>query len=302
MPANSSVNPAAVRLELALRLRQLRLQAGRSIEEAATELMCSPAKVSRMETGGRGVQARDVRDLCRFYGVSDRVRDELIGMSREAKRRGWWQDYRALDDLTLNYFALESAATAVTMLETRVIPGLLQTEDYTRALLSGLVIPAPDPEWIDEQIDIRKRRAERIEKGELVLSTVVDESVFYRTLGNTRILAHQIDFVIQRAALANVHLQIAPLDSPPHPGIYGSFSHLSFENLAVPDLVFFEALGGNSFQERESDVQRYLEAYEATRRQSWSPDQSLDWLAKIRKESGNKLLRSPVPEHIDPDQ
>ena len=135
MATSPRTSPTVLRWELGARLRTLRTRAELTIEDAARELMCSQAKVSRMETAGRGIQPRDVRDLCRLYAVSDAVRDELLRMAHEAKRPGWWQQYGTLDEQLATYIGLESAASAIMTLESRVFPGLLQTPDYARTLV-----------------------------------------------------------------------------------------------------------------------------------------------------------------------
>src|SRR3954453_3970382 len=106
-----SVSPTARRWQLAAQLRRLRQAAGVSVEQAAGELMCSVAKISRMETAGRGVQPRDVRDLCRLYGVSDEVREQLMQAGVEARRPGWWQEFPSLDEHASTFIGLESGAS-----------------------------------------------------------------------------------------------------------------------------------------------------------------------------------------------
>src|SRR4051812_502769 len=123
--AGVSASPTARRWQLAARLRALRDVAGVTVEDAARELMCSVAKISRMETAGRGVAPRDVRDLCRLYQVSDAERDELIQFANDAKKPGWWQDYRTLDETTATFIGLETAADRFQWFEGLRMPGLL---------------------------------------------------------------------------------------------------------------------------------------------------------------------------------
>src|SRR5664279_5316760 len=133
--ATSTSSPTARRFELARRLRELRVSAGKSVEDVAAELLCSPAKISRIETAVRGVQARDVRDLARFYAVSAEEQANLMALATDARRKGWWQDYRSLDEQTQTYIGLESAAAQMWEFQTLRMPGLLQTADYTRAFV-----------------------------------------------------------------------------------------------------------------------------------------------------------------------
>lgn len=267
-------SPTVLRWELGARLRTLRTRADLSIEDAARELMCSQAKVSRMETAGRGIQPRDVRDLCRLYRVSDDVRDELIKMAHEAKAPGWWQQYGTLDEQTATYIGLEAAATSISALESRVFPGLLQTADYSRTLLEGLV-PA---ESVEDLVDTRQRRAERLHAGEVILTALLDEAIFLRTLARPDVMIEQVAHLLTCAALPNVTLQVIPLSAKPHPGIYGSFMHLAFGGRQLLDVIYFEGLSGHTFVDRPTEVEKHVNAYEASRNQALSPEKSLGWL------------------------
>src|SRR5690349_6284212 len=157
-PVAASSNPTARRWELAARLRQLRLDAGKSVDEAAAELMCSAAKISRMETAGRGVQPRDVRDLCRFYGVSDAIRDDLIQAASDARKPGWWQDFRTIDEQVTTYIGLETAAEELKYFDPLRLLGLLQTPEYSTALIRNLR-PAGEltDQWIAETVAVRSK-------------------------------------------------------------------------------------------------------------------------------------------------
>ena len=106
--------------------------------------MCSPAKVSRMETAARGVQPRDIRDLCDLYRVSSTVRAALMDLAKQAKQQGWWQQHSDLTTEYSTYIGLEDSAATLRQFEALRVPGLLQTEDYARALMAGLQ-PGMDP-------------------------------------------------------------------------------------------------------------------------------------------------------------
>lgn len=267
-----------LRWDLARRLRELRLSAELTIEDVAKELMCSPAKVSRMETAGRGIQPRDVRDLCRFYNVSATVRDELMAMARDARRPGWWNDYRVLDEQTKTYLGLESACSNITFLEARVVPGLLQTEAYARLLLGGILHGKVTPELIDELIETRTRRAERVTRGEVQLAVVVDEAALSRGFGHPEVMADQLGRVTEMAALANVEVRVTPLQAPAHPGLSTSFALLSFADRSVTDLAYVESMLGHTFIDRPEHVKTYVAAYQAASSHSLEPEDSLKWL------------------------
>lgn len=295
MPA-AATSPTVLRWELAARLRALRVAAEKSIEDAAKELMCSPAKISRMETAGRGILARDVRDLCRFYGVDDDLRDELIRMAADSKKPGWWADYRSLDEQTTTFLGLESAASAIHTLESRAVPGVLQTEAYTRLLLEGIVVPALSPADIDEMAAVRQRRRESIVSRAVSFSAVIDESVLIRDFGQTEIMREQLELLITCADLPTFSLQIVLFDGKPYPGIEGSFQHLAFADRSVADLVYVEGILSNFIVDRAADVKRYLAVYEQSLASALTPEESLRWMKDRMSTYGHKpQVRSRKP-------
>jgi transcriptional regulator with XRE-family HTH domain len=259
----SGLNPTASRLELAARLRELRQEAGRSLEDAAAELMCSVAKISRMETGGRGVQPRDVRDLCRLYGVSDQVRSELDALVNAARVSGWWKDYGNLYDPTATFIGLEDAATSVRMYEGALIPGLLQTSEYTRELIRDLRRPGEVTEsWIAETVAARERRQKRIESGSLFFHVILDEATLVRPVGAPDVMRRQFLRLIDEAARPNVTLQVIPFARGPHRGMEGSFQCMSFSDHRIDDIVYFENLKGMYSLDKGTEVAPYREAFD----------------------------------------
>lgn len=147
-----AASPAVRRRELGVLLHELRLEHGMTVEQVAEHLLCSPGKVSRMESGFRSGTVRDVRDLCGLYGVPERQRDHLMLLARESKQQGWWQTYR--QDNFETYIGLENGAASMKVYESAIIPGLLQTEAYARAMHHAGV-PAISPERIEELVEVR---------------------------------------------------------------------------------------------------------------------------------------------------
>jgi transcriptional regulator with XRE-family HTH domain len=221
-----------LRWELGNELRSLRLAAGKSIADAARCLECSDAKISRMENGQRGAVARDVRDLCKFYGVPAQRRDQLMALSREAAAA----DQRASSTIPgkySTYVALESRARSLRSYEATFVPGLLQTERYAREVIvqngdTGLA--GADAE---QRIQIRMDRQRRVWGGdESVLRAhfIIDENVLWRPAGvddETRaIREEQIDRLIRATALENVTLQVIPYEAGFYQGMEGSTINL----------------------------------------------------------------------------
>jgi transcriptional regulator with XRE-family HTH domain len=251
-------NPTAHKWELAARLRQLRTEAGMSVEDAAAELMCSAAKISRMETAGRGVQLRDIRDLCRLYGVSAATQAELMQLAKDAKTPGWWQDFRTIEDPRTTFFGLENAASDMQVVEVLRVPGLFQTEEFTRALLPWVRPPGElSDQWIDETIRARAKRQIRISSGELRFHVIIDEAALRRPVGSAAVMLRQIERLLVDAARPNVTVQIIPFSRGPHPGIDGSFHRLSFPNGRIADVVFVEGLLGDFVLDKAHEVNHY---------------------------------------------
>lgn len=255
----SVANPTLRRWELAARLRELRHAAGRSVDEVAAELMCSAAKISRMETAGRGVQQRDIRDLCRFYGLSDTIRDELMLLAEEAKRPGWWQEFRTVDEQTITFVGLEAAAIKSCQFVALFVPALLQTSDYVRSLVTGVRRAG---HWegadLEQIIEMRDKRQQRLLEGDLHLHAIVDEAALRRSVGSPSVMSDQIRHLRSMAERDNVTLQIVPFVAGPHPGIDGSFKHLQFPPGALADVVLVEGLLGSFILDKPAEVERYL--------------------------------------------
>jgi transcriptional regulator with XRE-family HTH domain len=276
----------ARRWELAAQLRQLRIDAGKSLEDAAGELMCSVPKLSRLETGGRGIQPRDVRDLCRLYGVPDEQAATLMRYALEARERGWWQDFRTINEQVATYLGLESAASVARVFEAMRIPGLLQTESFTRALLPHLRPPDElSDDWIDDTISARVKRQERIASRDLRLEAVIDEAALRRPIGGPDVMRAQIERLIVDGKRPNVSLHVIPFDRGPHPGMEGSFEHLSFARGSIDDLVFVEGLMGTFILDKAAEADRYKATFTRIRSEAALDEKkTLSWLGRFLRE------------------
>lgn len=204
-----------LRWELGNELRTLRLAAGKSIAEAARWLECSDAKISRMENGQRGAVARDVRDLCKLYGVPAQRRDQLVVLSRQAVAA----DQSAAVTISgkfSTYVALESKARSLRSYESTFVPGMLQTANYAREVFVQNGAPEFDGE-VEQRLRIRMDRQRRIWDGgddPLRAHFIMDENVLWRPAGvdaRTRaVREEQVDRLICATGLENVTLQIVP--------------------------------------------------------------------------------------------
>jgi transcriptional regulator with XRE-family HTH domain len=276
-------SPTVRRRELGALLRALRNQNGLTVEQAADQLLCSPSKVSRMETGHGAATPRDIRDLCNLYGVTDQAeRDRLMKLARESKLQGWWQSY----DLTYaTYVGLEAEAVAISDFQSSVVPGLLQTPDYARAGHEG-TMPRLGNEQIEMQIQAKLTRQSLLTQvNPLTFRAVMDEAVLRRVVGGPQVMGKQLDRLIEVARLPNVTLQIIPFTVGSHPGLESNFNILELPK-PTPSIVFVEGLVGSMYLERAEDLKRYQEVFERLQTVALSPKDTINAIAKIWTQSG----------------
>jgi transcriptional regulator with XRE-family HTH domain len=256
---NSSGSPTVRRRELGALLRALRTGRGLTVEQVAGELLCSPSKVSRMETGQRGATLRDVRDLCEFYGVTDPAeRERLMELAREGKQQGWWQSF-GLDFAT--YVGLEADAVAIHCYMSSVVPGILQTPEYARAMhVAGSQDYSDDR--LNQHIEVRMRRQGRL-TGErpLRLAVVLDEAVLRRVVGGPKTMAAQLDHLAEISKLPQIEIQVIPYEAGAHPAMESNFNILDFDADA-PSVVYVEGLIGQLYLDRPHDLDRYRKVFE----------------------------------------
>ena len=281
----STGSPTVRRRELGALLRALRNDRGLTVDQVAAELLCSPSKVSRMETGHRGATLRDVRDLCELYGVTDDAeRERLMVLAREGKEQGWWQSFALAHRA---YVGLEQDAISLSVFQSAVVPGLLQIADYIRAIHHA-VIPRLDEAAIEERVEERHKR-QQILNGENPPKTeiMLDEAVLHRPLGGPGVMRRQLDHLIEVAGWPNVTIRVVPYSVGAHPALESNFTILEFSGQA-PTIVHAEGLAGQLYLERQQDVDRYVLALQMLRDLALSPKESAQIITKIRDSYTNE--------------
>jgi transcriptional regulator with XRE-family HTH domain len=273
----STGSPTVRRRELGARLRALRLARGLTVEQVAAELLCSTSKISRMETGHRGATARDVRDLCNLYEVDDQLeRTRLTNLAAEGKQRGWWQAYEL--DYFDTYVGLEEAATGTRQYQSTVVPGLLQTPEYARAVAEVLEVT---PERVDELVEVKMRRQRLLaRKPEAPLSVILDEAVLHRVVGGATAMQAQLNHLINVTKIHNVAIQVISYGAGAHPAMESTFAILSLEE-PVPSVVYVEGLVGFIYLDRPQDIARYEQVFDRLRDVALSPQESIKLIAKV---------------------
>ncbi|MFT2015480.1 helix-turn-helix domain-containing protein [Streptomyces sp. 796.1] len=280
----SNVGPTVRRRRLGQELRRLRQEKGMTAEEVAEELMVSQSKISRLENGRRSISQRDVRDLCRAYRVEDkRLVESLMQMAKDSRQQGWWN---AFGDVPYSvYIGFENDAASLRVFESQVVPGLLQTPEYAEAVIGG-AIPEGTPEQLAQRVQVRLRRQERISDpfSPLRLWAVVDESALRRLVGNPRVMAEQLEYLIRMSHEPHVTVQALPFYLGSHPGMSGQFSILEFSDESDTSVVYLEGVTSDLYLEKLSDVQSYSMMYEHLRAQALNVDQTREFIAEVARE------------------
>ena len=259
VPANRS--PTVRRRELGALLRALRTEKGWTAEAVAERLLVSPSKISRQETGQRGVSQRDIRDLCDLYGVEGEPRQHLIDLANEGKQRAWWQTTRLPYS---TYVGLEAEAVSISDYALSVMPGLLQTSEYARAVLEAMV-PRWVPEIVEERVQGRLDRQNRIlaAPGAPRFEAVMDESVLHRVVGGPAIMRAQLEHLLALIDEPAITLRIIPYSAGALPAPTNKFILLRFASPNVTDTVFVEGLTGDLYLDDPAEVEVYSTTFRA---------------------------------------
>jgi transcriptional regulator with XRE-family HTH domain len=273
-------SPTVRRRELGALLRSLRQARGMTVEQVAAELLCSPSKVSRMETGSRAATLRDVRDLCDLYDVADPAeRERMSRLAAEGKQQGWWQEYELPYS---TYVGLEQEAVTMRIYQSAVVPGLFQVADYTRAI-HQVGIPRFDEALIEERVRERGTRQEVLARPDPPrVEVILDEAVLRRPIGGPQVMGSQLGRVMEVARLPQVTVQVLSFTVGAHPALESDFVILGFGERA-PRVVYVEDLAGQIYVERAQDVDRYEQVFEHLRVMASSPQDSVKIIKEVRE-------------------
>jgi transcriptional regulator with XRE-family HTH domain len=272
----SSGSPTVRRRELGTRLRGLRTARGWTVEQVAGRLGFSASKVSRLENGLRGVSARDIKDICDLYEVQDEQRQQLTDLAAEGKQRTWWQS-RELPYST--YVGLEADAATISDFGLGLIPGLLQTEDYARAVLTA-IYPRLTAEAIEQRLAGRLERQRALTSADPPeFEAVLDEGVLHRIGGSPSVMRAQLEHLLTASELPNVRICVLPYQAGLLPVPNNKFIVLSFREPTVPGVVFIEGLTGDLYLGPADGLAVYQEAFGAMRAMAATPGRSRDIIA-----------------------
>jgi transcriptional regulator with XRE-family HTH domain len=275
-------SPTVRRKRLGTELRRLRERAALTCEDVGRRLECSGTRISRMETGRISVRPGDVRELLEVYGVAGAEADSLVQLAREARRKGWWHTYgRVLPHWFEPYIGLESEAVRLRDFQPLVVPGLLQTEDYARAVLRAAPHAGSGAD-IDRLVDLRMERQKILgQDSPPDVWVVLSESVLRVHMGTPAVMRAQLQRLAEVAGRPNVTLQVLPFTTAAHAQPIGPFTVLEFPDAADPAVVYLEHLTGSLFLDNENEVRRYRVIFDHLRAEALDTSQSAGLIARV---------------------
>ena len=279
--------PTVQRIALGAQLRRLREARGLTTAQAAEVIRATHSKVSRLERGRSTPRQRDVADLLTLYGVTDEAeREKILVLAQQARAPGWWQRYGDILPKWLElYIGLEKAASVIRAYEVQFIHGLMQTEDYARAVI---VIGNADAtaEEIDRRVSLRMRRQQLLTQPDAPeLWAVLDEATLRRSPDGPAVMRAQLAHLLDLTDLPNVTLQIVPFDAGPHAAAGGPFTILRFPEPDLPDVVYLEQLHSALYVDEPYEVAKYLTVMDLLCVQAATGSASKDMLSALLKQA-----------------
>jgi transcriptional regulator with XRE-family HTH domain len=283
-------SPSVRRRRLAAELRRLRERAGLIGEEVADQLGWSTSKLSRIETSKSGVKQEDLELLLDLYSVAEPHRSELAALARESHRAVRLATIGArLPEVHAEFLRVEAEAESVWDWEPQVVPGLMQTEEYARAVMLGWtsMFRLPFGE-IDRRVEAQRLRQRVLERDPpLILSFVIDESVLRRRIADASVMSGQLERMIEISYMPNVSVRILPLEGN-HPVLTGAFTYIRFprvHEVPLQDVATFEHLASTEYVDDEEAVNKYYVAFQSLEESSLAPDASRNHIATVSRQT-----------------
>ncbi|WP_407838154.1 helix-turn-helix domain-containing protein [Streptomyces sp. DSM 116496] len=268
-------------------LSKLRAAAGRTQAQAALEITATPTKVQKMESGWVPMRDPDIRVLCEFYGVTDAefVNGllDLAKLDRERRKaKGWWQKIPTVGSLA-EYVAMEDVATRIRTWQLALVPGLLQTPDYIRALGVGSD-SWTHPDEIEEMVTTRTKRQARLWGDRpLEFHAVIWEAALRQEIGGREVMRGQLEHLLHMAELPHVHVQVLPFRAGAHHGVAGAFNIISFAEQGAVDVGYSEGVASTVWVEGAEANQAYVRSFDRVARMSLAPRDSANLISAISK-------------------
>jgi transcriptional regulator with XRE-family HTH domain len=279
-------SPTVLRIILGRQLQALREKAGLSYQQAADAIYASEWTLRRIEAGKGALKPLNIKSLLVTYGVTDvREIDAFLGLARDASRPGWWHSYGdALPDWFKVAVGLEESASLIRAYEPQVVPGLLQTEAYVRAITAAS-FPSEKEEESERRVALRLARQDLLKRpAPPEYWVVLEETVLRRPIGGPDVMRGQIEHLIDAAARPNITIQVLPFSAGWHPAMYGMFWIYRFPDSEMSDVVYSEGLTSAYYLNKPEETSKYTEALDRMAAQAATPDQTITILREILKE------------------
>jgi len=280
--------PTVRRLVVGSQLRRLREAAGITRDAAGYAIRGSESKISRLELGRVSFKQRDIIDLLTLYGIAedDERVEALVTLAEEANQPGWWHRY---DDVMAKWFqtyiGLEEAADYIRTYEIQFIPGLLQTEDYARAVVS-VGSPQDSDREVEAKVRVRTERQRILDRDKPpTLWAVIDEAALRRPMGGRRVMRGQIEHLLDLMKRPNISVQVVPFRQGGHAAESGAFTILRFDGEDQPDVVYLEQLVSALYLDKREQVDRYAQTMVRLTGEAPPPEDTADLLAKILEQA-----------------
>jgi transcriptional regulator with XRE-family HTH domain len=257
-------------------LRRYRENVGYALEDAARVLECDRSKISRIETGQRGIRAKELRELLTEYGVPASEQLALVSIAGRGGPDSWWHPYAgSWSDAYLDYVIMESAASEIMTYDAQLIPDLLQTDEYARAIAAAEPGYASDQQR-EDAVAAKAVRRQAVLNGSGRLSVILGEGALHQVVGGPDVLARQIGHLARLGEeTPALTLQVLPFSAGAHAGAgSGSLAILRFPDAPSLGVVYLEALSGGVYLDSQSDVARYTRAFALLRAAALSPADS----------------------------
>jgi transcriptional regulator with XRE-family HTH domain len=279
-----TIGPTVRRRRLGSELRRLREAQSIKLEEVADRLGLAPSTLSRIETGKAPTRSAYLTSMLDFYGVDDpSQRQMLVEMAREGHRKGWWAVWEDVLPTGFGiYVGLEAEAASLRVYESLVVHGLLQTEEYARAVMTT-VRRRQSAEEIDRLVSLRMQRQEVLLRPDpMALWIILDEAVIRRAMGPPELMYRQLVHLVDASQLPNVTLQVLEFSSGLHPALNGPFAIIEFPERFDPDVVYSEGVSGQAYiEEREKEVRARVEAFDLLRATALPPSDSAELIRAL---------------------
>jgi hypothetical protein len=285
------------RRQLGRHLRELRNKSRLTVRAAAQKLEWSEAKIWRIETGQTSLRSLDVEAMGKIYGAPADLTQALMGLAKETKSRGWWHAYGDVIPEGFDvYIGLEEAASQLSWYESELVPGLLQTQDYARAVIRA-GNPGVDQDEIERRVRVRVARQTLLTRATapLAAEAILNEAVLRRPVGGAAIMAGQLRRLAEAGALPNISVRVLPFSAGLHHGLQsGPFAILRFPlnsdgTETEPPTVYVDGFTGALYLDKEKEIGRYSAAYDSIIGSSLDEPTSRKRILDAAKELGREF-------------